>query len=86
MNRIINLFICIGLVRRRDNGTIRWPVKFAPAWVFKSRREFIAWVRCHGWFYVFRNLPHVIKWEEGRLLPRRWGFGIMGLIEIGDRG
>lgn len=36
-------------------------------------------------FGVFRNLPWVIKWEKGRLLPRRWGFHILGL-EIGDRG
>lgn len=36
-------------------------------------------------FGMFRNLPGVIKWEKGRLLPRRWGFHIFGL-EIGDRG
>jgi hypothetical protein len=36
-------------------------------------------------FGVFRNLPGVIKWEKGRLLPRRWGVQIFGL-EIGDRG
>jgi hypothetical protein len=36
-------------------------------------------------FGVFRNLPGVIKWEPGRLLPRRWGVQILGL-EIGDRG
>ncbi len=36
-------------------------------------------------FGVFRNVPGVIKWEKGRLLPRRWGIQIFGL-EIGDRG
>lgn len=36
-------------------------------------------------FYCFKNLPGVIKWERGRLLPRRWGFGVCG-IEFGDRG
>jgi len=36
-------------------------------------------------FGVFRNLPGVVKWENGRMLPRRWGVQIFGL-EIGDRG
>lgn len=36
-------------------------------------------------FGVFHNPPNIIKWEKGRLLPRRWGFHIWG-IEIGDRG
>lgn len=36
-------------------------------------------------FYVFRNVPGVIKWTPGRVLPRRWGIGFCG-IEFGDRG
>ena len=38
-----------------------------------------------GWFGLFRNKPGVIKWIPGRLLPRRWGFYILG-FEFGDRG
>ena len=81
---MINLLLRIGLVtRRRDNGKIRWPLSFAPAWMWRSP---LLAARAFGWFYVFRNVPGVIKWLPGRLLPRRWGFGIMGLIEFGDRG
>lgn len=50
----------------------------------KPRRGF-PWGSSISAFGVFRNLPGVIKWEKGRLLPRRWGFHILGL-EIGDRG
>lgn len=34
---------------------------------------------------IFRNHPEVVKWIPGKVLPRRWGFYILGL-EIGDRG
>ena len=63
---------------------ISWPLHLAPLWMWKS-----PWVciQVGGWFYVFRNLPGVLKWREGRLLPIRWGFGILGgLVEFGDRG
>lgn len=84
---IIKLLIRIGLVRRKDNGSILWPVHFAPFWIWKGfMRHPINMTRCNGAFYVFRNLPGVIKWIPGRLLPRRWGFGLFGLIEFGDRG
>lgn len=73
----------IGLIRIRDDGSIRWPLHFAPSWMWKSP---LASLRFSGLFYLFRNRPGIIKWEEGRLLPRRWGFGIAGLIEFGDRG
>ncbi len=33
----------------------------------------------------FRNRPAVIKWIPGRLLPRRWGFYVLG-FEFGERG
>jgi hypothetical protein len=48
----------------------------------------------HIWVYlwrsknyagVFRNRPGVIKWIPGKLLPRRWGFRLLG-FEFGDRG
>lgn len=41
--------------------------------------------RTGDFFGVFRNLPEVVKWIPGKLLPRRWGIRIWGL-EIGDRG
>lgn len=84
MKTPIQLLLWIGLVTRRPNGSIRWPLSFAPLWMW---RHPIQMAKIGGWFYVFRNLPGVIKWREGRLLPIRWGFGIMGgLIEFGDRG
>lgn len=58
---------------------IRWPFSAPPM------RNFWTWRRTWGTFYVFRNQPGVIKWLPGRLLPRRWGFGICG-FEFGDRG
>lgn len=82
----IKLLLWIGLVARKPNGHIAWPIRFAPRWVFRDWNSFQAWCRMHGPAYRFRNLPGVIKWVPGRLLPRRWGFGIFGLIEIGDRG
>lgn len=33
---------------------------------------------------LFRNRSGVKKWLPGRLLPRRWGFYVLGL-EIGQR-
>lgn len=54
-------------------------VKVAPWgwWVFMWKmRQFVG---------LFRNKPGVIKWRKGKLLPRRWGFYVLGL-EVGDRG
>lgn len=34
---------------------------------------------------LFRNRPGVRKWVPGRLLPRCWGFFVLG-FEFGDRG
>lgn len=76
---MIKLLLRIGFVARRHNGTITWPFHVSP-W-FVIRHNILYGPR----FYVFHNLPHVIKWVPGRLLPRRWGFGICG-IEFGDRG
>lgn len=76
------MLLRIGFIRLKDNGEIRWPFHTPPKHIF--------WLHLkHGApfdrFYVFRNLPGVIKWEDGRLLPRRWGFGFCG-FEFGDRG
>lgn len=76
---MIRFLLWVGLVRIKDNGSIRWPFHASPRWIFRHHL-------LHGpRFYVFRNLPGVIKWTPGRLLPRRWGFGFCGL-EFGDRG
>jgi hypothetical protein len=82
--RLVALLVWIGLVRVRDDGTIRWPFHCMRWWTWKARwwpavgeREPIVG--------VFRNRRGVIKWERGRLLPRRWGVWILGL-EFGDRG
>ncbi len=87
---MIPVLLRIGLVRRRDNGSIRWPVSIEPwrMWVVMYRNMVAYRSLTKGAFAplgVFRNLPGIIKWEPGRLLPRRWGFYVFG-IEIGDRG
>lgn len=80
---MIKFLLWVGLVAKRPDESIAWPFHAPPAHVF--------WLHLkHGGsvfprFYVFRNLPGVIKWVPGRLLPRRWGFGICG-FEFGDRG
>lgn len=76
---MIRLLLWTGLVARNRDGRIVWPFHVAP-W-FVIRHHFLYGQR----FYIFRNLPGVIKWVPGRLLPRRWGFGICG-FEFGDRG
>jgi hypothetical protein len=81
---IITLLLRIGLIRLRADGSIRWPIHVKPThwWLF---------LLVHGGhhpfrrFGVFRNQPGFVKWLPGRLLPRRWGFYVLGL-EIGDRG
>lgn len=74
----------------RQPARVRWPVHVNSWTSWKIAFFNVPWSRsyCHalqGWFGVFRNSPGVIKWQQGRLLPRRWGFYILGL-EIGDRG
>lgn len=96
LRRTVSLLVKIGLIRVNDEGQIRWPISFAPKWVWKGGLKTI-WTHAKFFgfsgggktflgFYVFHNLPGVIKWEKNRLLPRRWGGGFCGLIEIGDRG
>ena len=84
---MIRFLLWLGLVSR-DPSTLKlvWPVAFAPAHIFRNWRTFVGYCRFWGPVYVFRNRPGVVKWIPGRLLPRRWGFGVFGLIEIGDRG
>jgi len=73
---------------------VRWPFSVSPWWIW--RLHFLNGLRgllrrptyvpaMGDWFGVFRNKPGVVKWENGRLLPRRWGFYIVG-FEFGDRG
>lgn len=83
---MMKLLLWIGFVRRKDDGSIRWPFHAPPRWHYRDRCAGLraTWGMQPG-VYVFRNLPGVIKWEPGRLLPRRWGFGICG-FEFGDRG
>lgn len=87
---MIRLLLRIGLVRRRDDGSIRWPLHLCPrtTWLVQWRTMVIHRSLTKGSFPpfgVFRNLPGIIKWQPGRWLPRRWGFHFFGL-EIGDRG
>lgn len=85
-NPAIRLLLWVGLVRRKPDGSIRWPVHVAPRHIWADWGHLKATARMSGPVYVFRNLPHVVKWEKGRLLPRRWGVGFFGLVEFGDRG
>ncbi len=87
---MISILLRIGLVRRRADGSVRWPVSINPwrMWVVQWRNTVERRSLVRGPFMaigLFRNLPDVVKWEPGRLLPRRWGFFVFG-IEIGDRG
>lgn len=84
---MLDILLRIGLVTRRYDGTIRWPFHIGPWWMWKMlfRHPIRLWRMTEG-IYLFRNVPGVIKWREGRLLPVRWGVGILGLIEFGDRG
>lgn len=87
---IIRFLLWVGFVRRRDNGSIRWPFHVPPAHMFRTENGRIAagWRatgRMTKWKpYVFRN-KYVNPRIPGRLLPRRWGFGWAG-FEFGDRG
>lgn len=62
------------------------PLYVAPAHIWFSWSSLKATVRTNKRFYVFRNMPGVIKRYPGKFLPRRWGFGFFGLIEFGSRG
>lgn len=77
---IVKLLIWIGITRRKQNGALFVPFHIPSYDMFRFHCSSPG-----NRFYVFRNLPGVIKWTPGRLLPRRWGFGICG-FEFGDRG
>lgn len=81
---MIKLLLRVGLVKRRD-GKIVWPFHAPPSHVFTSWKMFRGHCTFWGPFYLLRNPPECLKWLPGRLLPRRWGFGVFG-FEFGDRG
>lgn len=86
---VMRLLLRIGIVKR-VKGRVVWPLSIDPwgLWVVMWREMIGTRSLTRGSFApigVFRNLPGVIKWIPGRLLPRRWGFHFFGL-EIGDRG
>lgn len=76
---MIKFLLRIGFVAIRRNGSIAWPFHAPPYWLFKVM------LKADRKPYLFRNLPGVIKWVPGRILPRRWGIGWLG-FEFGDRG
>ncbi len=79
MNQLLKIAIRIGIVSRRHDGTIKYPIYCSPwrTWKVNFWHE--------PWIGMFRNRADYIKYVEGRLLPWRWGIRIVGL-EIGDRG
>lgn len=83
---LIKFLLWVGFVRRKRDGRIRYPFDVPPRHHFTNRCAGLRslWRMSPG-IYIFRNTPGVIKWEEGRLLPKRWGIGICG-FEFGDRG
>lgn len=83
---LIRFLIWLGLTRRLVSGKLFIPFSAPPRWMYRDRCAGLRalWSIEPG-FYIFRNLPGIIKWREGRLLPVRWGFGICG-FEFGDRG
>lgn len=80
VSKWIDLLLAIGIVSlsRTSLSGIRWPV----SWSWNMCQ--MLW-RTRDFAGLFRNKPGVVKWRRGRLLPRRWGFYVLGL-EIGDRG
>jgi len=83
---MMSLLLRIGFCRRRDDGSICWPFRIGPWWIFKAqvrnlfrRRAYISPVG------LFRNRPGLIKRVPGSLLPRRWGFHFF-TFEFGQRG
>jgi hypothetical protein len=75
--------LLIGLVRQANGKTV-WPFRVCPWWLWRARFWPAVGDR-DPLVGIFRNLPGVVKWVPGRLLPRRWGFWVLG-FEFGDRG
>lgn len=82
---MIRFLLWVGFVAKRHDGTIVWPFHVPSRAVFWHHLKYGSWTGAFKRVYIFRNLPGVIKWVPGRLLPRRWGFGVCG-FEFGDRG
>jgi hypothetical protein len=80
--KLLRPLVRIGIISLLPDGTYRKPVYIAPMRKWKEWRDYVA---MFGWFYTFSNKRCNPK-VPGRLLPFRWGFGIAGLLEIGDRG
>lgn len=85
---MLRLLLKAGIVRRNNDGSLRWPVSISP-WHIWSTMLRCAWQRkdwlgSNPWFGVFRNDPRFIR-DVGTWLPRRWGFYVFGL-EVGQRG
>lgn len=76
---MIKLLLWIGFVTRCHDGLIHWPFHKP------TKYTFLFYLKHDKKPYRFRNLPGVVKWIPGRLLPRRWGGGWLG-FEFGDRG
>jgi hypothetical protein len=86
---VTRTLVRVGLIRINTDGTIRWPFRVRPWWIWRVHLSNHGWhprycKNVGGWFGVFRNRPGTAR-EPGRILPRRWGFRFLG-IEIGDRG
>lgn len=75
---LIDVLVRVGITRPIATG-FRSPVQIGSPewWAFMWRSKDFAG--------LFRNRPGVIRDIPGRLLPRRWGFYVLGL-EVGDRG
>lgn len=82
------LLLKAGFVRRREDGTLRWPFRNTPWWIRKIMLKNFVRLRWFDnvcpCFYLFRNDPRFIR-DVGTWLPRRWGFGVLG-FEFGQRG
>lgn len=83
--RLQALLIRIGLTRWLDDGKLFVPFHMPPYYKSEGVRGYIYRCRFCGPFYIFRNRPGLIRRIPGRMLPRRWGFGVYG-FEFGDRG
>jgi len=80
--KLLSPLVRIGITTLKPDGTYHNPIHIAPKHRWKNWRVCL---KLHGIFYTFTN-HHCNPKVPGRLLPFRWGFGIAGLIEIGDRG
>ena len=78
-NFLLRLLLRVGFISQDLEGEIRWPFSIDPPHMWRY------YLFHEPWFGVFRNLPGIVKWLQGRWLPRRWGFRLL-MFEFGDRG